>query len=293
MYTLEELIDLLLKVKQLPTLNPVMVMVVKMLNEEEPDVHRISKVLSDDPSMTGMLLKVANSAMYGGRCKIATVQDSVVRLGLKEVRKLVVDISVVNYVAKMPKGRLDPIEYWEHSIAVAICMEEIHQLTRVLDTNGPQSHVVGLLHDIGRLICATHLQEAYRSLPDDPEELGGNDDIVELERESLGIDHSQIGAAVLEHWGIPLKIVNCIRYHHEPDVCPKEQRKETWLLTLSDSICRMMKIGCAGEGALKEIDQELWEKLELSPAIQDEIMKKIRARIKKSEVLLHISGMKR
>ncbi|MBT4510901.1 MAG: HDOD domain-containing protein [Chloroflexi bacterium] len=291
MYTLKEIIEQLINIRRLPTLNPVVVMVEKALNAEEPDVQGLSRVISDDPSLTSMLLKVANSALYGARREITTVQEAVVRLGFTEVRKLVMDISVVNYVADMPEGLLNPIKYWEHSIGVAICMEQIQNMTRVMDKNGPQSHVVGLLHDIGRLISSTHLKEAYESLPDNPDELGSDWNIIEIERDRMGIDHAQIGAAVLDRWGLPTKIVNCVRYHHEPEVCPAEQRKQTYLLSLSDAICRKMQVGGSSEGCQTEIPKKLWTKLGLDEGILEEVEKKITDQIQKSLVLLNISGM--
>ena len=293
MFTLKEIIDQLINIRHLPTLNPVVVMVEKALNVEEPDVPHLSRVISDDPSLTSMLLKVANSALYGARQEIATVQDAVMRLGFTEVRKLVVDISVVNYVADMPDGLLNPIDYWEHSIGVAICMEEIQLMTKVMDNNGPQAHVIGLLHDIGRLISATHLREAYESLPDNDGELGSDWDIIELERDRLGIDHAQIGAAVLDRWGLPSQIVDCVRYHHEPEVCPSGRRRQTYLLALSDLICRQMHVGSSGEGYLEEIPKQRWSELGLDAGILDEIQERVTIQIQKSQVLLNISGMRK
>ncbi len=292
MYTLKEIIDQLINIRRLPTLNPVVVMVEKALGTEEPDVQYLSRVISDDPSLTSMLLKVANSALYGARREITTVQDAVVRLGLAEVRKLVVDISVVNYVADMPDSLLDPVDYWVHSIGVAICMEEIQQMTRVMEQNGSQSHVVGLLHDIGRLISSTHLREAYESLPDNPDELGWDWNIIEIERDRLGIDHAQVGAAVLDRWGLPKKIIDCVRYHHEPDVCPGDQRKQTYLLALADSICRQLHMGNSGEGYLPEVPEDLWKKLGLDSEILEEVTERVNAQLQKSQVLLNISGMR-
>jgi putative nucleotidyltransferase with HDIG domain len=261
------------------------------LSEEEPDVHRISLVISDDPSLTSMLLKVSNSVFYGARREITTVQEAVVRLGLKEVRKLVVDISMVNYVSDLPEGLLDPLQYWQHSIGVAICIEVLHDLIDYNVPNGPQAHVVGLLHDIGRMITSTYLREAHENLPEDPDEWGADENIIEIERERLGIDHAQIGAAVLEHWGLPMKIVNCVRFHHEPEVSPKEQRMDTYLLALADQICRRMRIGNVGEGLNPGIKVDLWKKVGLDPGSEDMIVDRINDQIDKSEVLTQITGM--
>ena len=292
MYTIQELIELLINIRKLPTLGPVVLMLERTLNEDEPEVGQVSRIIADDPPTTSMILKLANSVMYGSRRTIATVNEAVVRLGFKEVRKMVVDVSLVKYVASMPKGLLDPIRYWQHSIAVAICMEELQSRNKIMDENGPQAHVVGLLHDIGRLITATHLPEIHQNLPVEIIEGENDEKIIEIERDRIGLDHAQIGAAVLERWGLPLQIVNCVRFHHEPDVCPKELRKVTYLLHLYDCICRSAAVGDTGEGPPQKINDRIWEILGVPPESKAEITVAVAEKVKMSEVMLTIGGLK-
>jgi len=40
------------------------------------------------------------------------------------------------------------------------------------------------------------------------------DDVVDLEREALGVTHADVSALVLEHWQLPDLIVSAVRYHH-------------------------------------------------------------------------------
>lgn len=292
MYTLEELMDILLKVKKLPTLSPIALMIMQSLSEEEPEVQRISKIISDDPPTTSMILKLANSALYGARRTIFTVQDAVVRLGFDEVRKLVIDISIVKYLSTMPKAVLDPVNFWEHSIGVASFMEEIQETANLLKNDGPRGHVVGLLHDIGRLITATHMPEVHQQFSEDTGELNSCETVIVWEKEIIGLDHTQIGAAVLERWGLPMEIVNGVRFHHQPEISPKDQRKASYLVHLADSICRKAKLGSVGEGLIEEIKESVWNFLEISSDIIDELIEKVRERVKKSDVLLSIGGLK-
>jgi len=293
MYTLKELIDQLLNIKKLPTLPPVIFILEKSLNVEEPDVQLVSRIIADDPPLTSVLLKLANSVMYTARRKTTTVQEAVVRLGFKEIRKLIFDVSMVRYVSAMPKGLIDPLKFWEHSIGVAYCMEEIQLKTGVLAHNGSEAHVVGLLHDLGRLISATYMPEVHQNLPDNEESEDMLNSILDLETERIGIDHTQIAAAVLERWGLPLEIVNCVRFHHQPDVSPKLQRTDIYLLNLADSICRIGRIGDSGEGRLKEIKQSVWDNLRLESTLTKEILAQVRDKIKNSGVLSSIGGFKR
>ncbi|MFH1069685.1 MAG: HDOD domain-containing protein [Candidatus Glassbacteria bacterium] len=292
MYTIQELIELLISIRKLPTLSPVVIMLEKSLNVDEPDVSALSNIIADDPPTTSMILKLANSVIYGGRRTIATVNEAVVRLGFKELRKMVIDVSMVKFVAAMPTGLLDPINYWKHSIGVAICMEEIQNRFGVMDENGPQAHVVGLLHDIGRLITATYMPEIHQNVPEGATGLGKDEDIITIERERIGLDHAQIGAAVLERWGLPLQIVNCVRFHHEPEVCPKEQRKVTCLLYLSDCICRKAGIGDTGESYRESVEDRIWQTVGVPCEKGREIVPTVTEKVKMSEVLLSIGGLR-
>jgi len=293
MYTVKELIDILINVRKLPTLSPIALMLMHSLNEEEPDVQRISKIISEDPPTAGMILKLANSAMYGARRTISTVQDAVVRLGFDEIRKLVIDITMVNYLSSLPESVLDPGDFWKHSIGVAFCMEEIQLRTRLLDKDGSMSHAVGLLHDIGRLITATHMPEVHQQFSEDSSGINSAETVIMWEKEVIGLDHTQIGAAVFECWGLPEEIVSGVRYHHQPDISPKPRRKSSYLVHVADIICRKSGFGSVGEGLIGEIEESLWNKLGVPSAIADEVIESVKEKVKKSEVLLSIGGLKK
>ena len=55
---------------------------------------------------------------------------------------------------------------------------------------------------LAALVTAAYMPEFHQHIrPEDATKVGENG-IILLERENLGLDHSQIGAALLERWGI-------------------------------------------------------------------------------------------
>jgi len=293
MVSLDELLDYLLHVKKLPTLPQVAIMLEQSLSQEEPDVHRVSQIIADDPPVTGMVLKVANSVMYGARRSIATVREAVVRLGFSEIRKMVYDLSLVKYLANMPPGNMDPLKFWQHSIGVALCTEVINEITGLLKQDGNRAHVVGLLHDLGRWVTATYMPEVHQQIPESNEGKYAKKSIITLERDRIGLDHAQIGAALLERWGLPMEIVNTVRYHHEPDVCPQIQRKLAFVIYLADHICREIRLGDVGEGTGDMLKESTWKNLGITKQIKKEIVEKVRKKLEYSEVLLTIGEFKK
>ena len=293
MLELNQLIEQLLKVRKLQTLSSVALMLEQTLNQEQPDVQRVSSIIGDDAPVTSMVLKLANSVVYGARRTIGTVQEAVVRLGFQEIRKMVMSLSLIQFLSTRSTGQIDPITFWHHSIGVGVCTEVINEITNVIPENGPQAHVVGLLHDIGRWVSATYMPEVHQHIAGEGPPPDRSSYILTMERNRIGLDHTQIGAALLERWGLPLKIVHCVRFHHEPDVSPRQQRKITQLVHLADCICNMVKMGDVGEGLGGEIKDSAWTDLGLSPELLPEIVDLLHDRTKHSDVLLSIGGIDR
>lgn len=290
MLTLSELIDQLLNVRKLPTISNVALILEQSLSQEEPEIQHVSSIISDDPAITSMVLKLANSATYGARRTISSVQEAVMRLGFQEIRKMVVALALVEYMSDKQFDILDPLEFFRHSIGVSTGMEVINSMSGIVQENSNQLYVIGLLHDLGRWVSANYMTEVHQHiLPEDnPGDV--NQDIIELERKNIGLDHAQIGAALLECWGLPLPIVQGVRFHHEPHAAPKAQRTMTRLIYLVDNICLMNRIGDSGEGSARNIKESNWKQVGLSSDTEEQILQEIKLKLEQSEVILSIGG---
>ena len=42
-------------------------------------------------------------------------------------------------------------------------------------------------------------------------------DIIEAENQILGFDHTDLGEALLEEWGLPYLLIQCVKNHHDID----------------------------------------------------------------------------
>ncbi|MDV7398686.1 HDOD domain-containing protein, partial [Arthrospira platensis SPKY1] len=76
-----------------------------------------------------------------------------------------------------------------------------------------EAYLAGLLHDLGRLFITlrhpTALQEV-RVLTQVPS------NIPALEQRLFGIDHCELGAALVESWRLSSFLADAIRFHHRP-----------------------------------------------------------------------------
>jgi putative nucleotidyltransferase with HDIG domain len=173
----------------------------------------MGNVIGSDQAITSKLLRMVNSAYYGFPRRISTISQALVVIGIEGLRSLIMGLSV-QPLFQSETGRL----LWHHSIFTAAAAKIITQ--KYGNVHPEESFVVGLVHDIGRLVLNQHF-------PDEFEYFNllymDNNQAIDVEREVFGMDHGEIGARIANNWNLPPKIVESIKYHHKPNVAQQNQ----------------------------------------------------------------------
>jgi putative nucleotidyltransferase with HDIG domain len=198
----------------LPTLPEIPMKILHLIaTDESSSMEDIAKIVERDPALTANILKVANSAYYGVRQKIASLKLSLAILGLNEIINIVTSISIVRlFPAGRGNGNFDRAKFWQHSFG---CAAAVRMLAKDLDldTQGV-GFVAGLLHDLGKLILDQYFHSKLREV----QKLKTKEGISNLEAEvrSVGVDHATIGSWLAQRWDLPASLVESIAYHHRP-----------------------------------------------------------------------------
>lgn len=208
----EEIIKKLDTIESIPA---TVTKVYKLLNKrEDVDFKELVRLIEYDPSLTTNILKYANSAYYGFKYKITSLHQALIRIGTDKIFDLVIAASVGPILKQgvkgydLPRGKL-----WEHSVGVAIGTE---QLAKELKIDAPgYLFTAGLLIDIGKIVLGSFINVNPQPIVELAFEKHIPFDVAE--RRILGIDHTEVGALLLERWGIPEEIVEVERWHHQPD----------------------------------------------------------------------------
>lgn len=66
---------------------------IDLLFDDDVDVARLTELVSNEPTLSVKLLKIANSPFYRGQGEITSMQQAVMRLGLEQLRKWVILIA--------------------------------------------------------------------------------------------------------------------------------------------------------------------------------------------------------
>ncbi len=167
---------------------------------------KMAKIIEKDPVLTSRMLKVVNSAFYGFRRQIVSVEHAVVILGNDEVINLAFSIAVHQVMERIAPKKARVL--WEHSLLVAHLSTWLGPLLGC--TVGNALYTVGLLHDFGKIIF---LQRGY--CLGDLSNLSSLEDLAGEEKET-GLSHAEMGAYVAERWNLPEDIVDGLLCHHLP-----------------------------------------------------------------------------
>ena len=249
---------------------------ISLLQNPASDLSEIARLIGHDPALAAGVLRLANSAMFGGRSRIETIDAAIARLGTRATLNLVLGSAVGPMEARPVRGYDLPAgALWRHNVAVAIGTQA---LADILKINAPDyAFTAGLLVDIGKQVLGQFLEIDGAAIA--AEAFGRHVSFEQAELRVLGIDHAEIGAALLTNWGLPESIVQVVRWHHEPTRCPAEFRTVAELVHASDQICTLAGIGGGLDGSNYQPCAAALDHLNLTTATIERAMMRIADRL--------------
>ena len=220
---------------QLPPIPDRLLRIDRVIRDPESGTADIAKVIEGEEVVAASLLKVANAA-YGRRHSggVTSIRQAILQMGLRDLRELCLTISLIRHLTR-PSPYLDHQDFWHHSLTVGsaarrLCAERYHH-----ELDSETVFVAGLLHEVGTLVLDQCFPEEYFAIRD--EKQNSPDWLWEIEVRSLGVDHAEVGAQLLEWWQFPEAIIAAARWHHEPMQAPSAYRQLCSLIHVVDNAC--------------------------------------------------------
>ena len=233
------------RIDELPVLPVVAARLLSLLEDPEIGMEELTEIISQDPALASKVLKVANSAYYGFAAEIATLDHAVAVLGLNMLKSLALSVGVVDNLPRSKKSPLLTLDgLWLHSVAVATVIKELAgrlPLAAELD----HLFVVGLLHDVGKIVLLHFFHDEYQKALEMAMQ-GGEKPLYLAEREIIGLDHGEVGAMLLGRWKFPKKVLEPIFAHHRHDSEPAGDPADAALLRLANLYPQLAGLGADG-----------------------------------------------
>lgn len=207
-------IDRVMNCQSLPSLPGVAMKVLELTSNKNVSSVEIANTIQNDPALTTKVLRTVNSSFYGLSTPCPSIKRATSLLGINTVKSIVLGFSLVESTKNSGLDkRFDMLSYWRRAVYSAAGARTIAIALKHAD---PEEAFIGaLVQDIGVLAFAATLKREYDDVltlaPADHEQTA------EIERIHLGADHAQIGAKLAERWRLPPQVLECIRWHHQPE----------------------------------------------------------------------------
>ncbi len=235
-----------------------------LVNSDQSYTSQIAEIIRRDPSLTARLLRMVNSVYFGLSAKVNNIEEAVLYMGLRQIRELSMATPVIEDMEKISSSALQLPwrELWQHSIGTAIMTREILATTNLL-VDDDTDYIVGLLHNVGKVVLATAWPHEFARLV--ASDHADAEAVCAAERELIGWDHAMIGGYYLERHQLAPEIVEAVRFHASPAKAGEHQLYAA-AVKVADLIVRetgipsgFERIPAAAPGSW--CDNEAWELL--------------------------------
>jgi len=268
------------RVMDLRALPSVVTEVLAMTNQKDANLDELAAKIKCDHALTTKLLRLANSALYGSRTKVESIERAVVRTGIHRLRQVVLGVGVIDQWRAVDESSQFSLEaFWRHSVASAILASRLAAGAEGLDEQS--AFTVGLLHDIGQLVLLEALRGDYSPVLGKAraEKLF----LPAAEQAALGIDHASVMQTVGRDWGLPEHMIEVLASHHQPwqDIQKMEGPSLRLLLCvrLGSSLSHALGLGDGGLGAIEAVPEALGHFLGINKPVLNEALPVIRQQV--------------
>lgn len=228
--------------RDLPTLPVVARKILMAADEESNSYQSLAAMVSRDQALTAKVLGLANSAYYGHRARVRTLNHAIAIIGTAMLKQLSPVVFIIQSWGS--KDNPERTRFWQHSIAAA------HAASLIAEESGrippEEAFCAGLLHDIGALVLEMCFPEAYGGV-----RLAIDDDtpLDEVERRVLEVDHAQAGGWLAERWQLPPALIAGIAGHHSGGGNTQEENDLIHVIRIADAAATHIDMGLGGEQA--------------------------------------------
>jgi putative nucleotidyltransferase with HDIG domain len=225
----ESILSQLQKINNLPTLPLIAQEILKIATKSTLSIEELINIVGRDVAIMAKILSVANSAFFRVSGDITNLSDSIMRIGINNVKSIAIGISALTLLSG-DKRTSEYSRLYNHSLFVGLTAQTI---ARNLKMNIADDILIeGLLHDLGYLVLQKYFPDIYKQIL---KNLENNKSVLDADKDIIELTHADIGFWLAEKWELPDTILDTTLYHHTPSLA-KRNEKHVGIVHIADYI---------------------------------------------------------
>lgn len=225
----------------LPVFNSAAASIQQELAKNEPSIQVVEKIITADQALATQVLRIANSSFYRGLNEVGTVRAAIMRLGIREIEKVVLLATSRNYFKSTDKTiNLVMKKLWQHAVGCAygtVWLARRH----TYGVEQSQAFFGGLFHDVGKLLVLVIIEQIKRR----NQSLKITDALL---LEAMDRLHAREGGKLLSKWNMPEYFCVIAREHHSTELDDKNILM--LLVRMANLVCHKLGIGLVRDPSL-------------------------------------------
>jgi HD-like signal output (HDOD) protein len=243
------------KVGDLPAMPAVVSEVLRKTEDPAVDLGEVCRIIESDPALAAKILQVSNSSYYGMKQYVSTLKLALVILGVREVRNIVLGVSVFETLKGGAHDAKVAHNIWNNSLQIAGIAKKL-STHLALGMQG-EEFIAGLLADTGKMLMLHLLGKPYEDLL---HSRGGDAmALLDAEMEVFDYTHADAATALARKWSLPEGLMHALWCQYP---LPERRLAETAEPLLA-AVVRLARAASdddfsAPEGQRSVADDEAW-----------------------------------
>ena len=204
-------VDALIKSIRIPPRPSLLADMQRELGAEDPSPEAIGRIVARDVGMSGALLKLANSSLYGGKRKAKSVEQAILFLGINQVASLMTGLLARQAIATDNPALAN---FWDLSGRRAQAMVYLSRRLRIGEAD--VAHTFGLFCDTGVPLLMERFAGYANTFAAAAQDMERPFTAFEDERHST--NHAAISCLLARNWGLSSDVSWAILHHHDYSV---------------------------------------------------------------------------
>jgi len=228
------LLSVVTALRSIPSLPQVHQSLLQELEDGRTASTVIANMVADDPGLSIKVLHLANSPLFGAGYAVSTPVDAVLCLGTDMIAAIVLSQSLFRHYGSLLRPEMDLQRVWAHCWETARLAQHICRDKGLPAKTGDEAFLAGLMHEIGRFILIDNFPGEFKAACDKARQTASP--LAACLREVFQASSSQVGAYILELWGLPDPVIAAVAGLDHPQNDPANGFTISVALFIADHI---------------------------------------------------------
>lgn len=224
-------------------------------HSSSPDFAKIARLISADVALSAAVIKTVNSPFFSLATRVASVQQALQLLGLKNLSNIVQGVVLRQVLS--PSTQDDLSIFWASSNSIAMVAAFLSE--SVHGVSADDAYTLGLFLNCGKPLMAARFPNYVAAICG--EEALSKSQLISNEDQQYGVSHNVVGYLLARTWYLPSSTSLAILHAHNFEVF-KQSAVGDW-----QSICTLIALACLAEHIVKlshnQPEHAEWPKIEL------------------------------